>query len=98
MLKTIASLQGVNILSKQVQKKVQGGLLDAGGGGGCGVIFQSPNGGTRYVIYVTDENGNGATKDDAIAWASNSQGISPQGGIENTGHWCCASCSNFPTP
>jgi hypothetical protein len=91
MLKTINSLQGVNILSKQAQKKVQGGV-------GCGVIFQSPNGGQSYVVYISDENGNGRTKDDAISWASNGQGIASLGnGLENTGHWCCNSCSNFPT-
>lgn len=34
MLKTIASLQGVSILSRDAQKRINGGLAESGSGGG----------------------------------------------------------------
>ncbi len=92
MLKTIESLQGVNILSKQSQKRLQGGVA-AAGSGSCG--FQTTNG---TWIMANDSNGSGGTKDDALSgagstgpnylWTSN--GFVNQG--SSNGHWCCASC------
>ena len=75
MLKTIASLQGVNILSKAAQKKVGGGRLQA-----CGVIVTYPGSTTKYVLFTPDENGNGATKDEAMYTAANSNTISNNNG------------------
>jgi hypothetical protein len=91
MLKTIVGLQGVKTLSKEAQKRFKGGATT------CGVLFQAFGGGPVYVIYVTDENGNGKTRDEAIAWAGGSTGIAPAGSLENTGRWCCDSCAGFPT-
>jgi hypothetical protein len=53
MLKTIAGLQGVTVLSKEAQKKVTGKK------GGCGVYLEGMGG----WVPVNDTNNDGATLD-----------------------------------
>jgi hypothetical protein len=55
MLKSIAGLQGVTILSKDAQKKVNGK-------GGCGIYLP----GTGGWVPVTDTNGDGKTLDQVM--------------------------------
>ncbi len=63
MLKTIEGLQGVTILSKDAQKKVNGGTVT------CGFKeWDEWNGGYIWV-QAPDLNGNGLTKDDAKKFA-----------------------------
>ncbi len=90
MLKTIKGLQGVNILSKEAQKKVSGGNAPAGG---CGIVyFDKVGGAVRNFVWADDNNSNGATKDDAIA-ASTANNNDPNS-LYSSG-WCCASCNNY---
>jgi hypothetical protein len=53
MLKTIASLQGVSILSRDAQKKISGGVAAAGGT--CRMTYTAPNGQTS--TYTTTFSG-----------------------------------------
>ena len=85
MLKTIASLEGVNILNKEAQKKVQGGVAT-----NCGVVLFNSAGNASSFWWSSDANANGATKDDAIG-EMNSYNANNSGGYY-TAHWCCASC------
>jgi hypothetical protein len=82
MLKTISGLQGVTILSKQAQKKIQGS-------GPCGVKID----GVWY--QATDANGSGGTKDETMA-VFNGDAVPVDGNgnpISGTvTNWCCASC------
>ncbi len=86
MLKTIAGLQGVTILSKDAQKKVNGGTITCG--------FKTTDG-TWHRAY--DGDGNGATRDNAlyVAGTSEMRVWNDDGSFAGnpTGNWCCASCS-----
>lgn len=88
MLKTIAGLQGVTILSKDAQKKLFGGLAP----GTCGNVITQTNG-TRCV-------NRGISKKTAIensAAFNDGHGEYTGGGYGSVTdvNWCCASCSNF---
>lgn len=78
MLRTISGLQGVNILSKDAQKQIKGR-------GPCGVKVNGE------WCYVTDTNGSGGTRDEAVGYlgASGSCGGGDVGTVTN---WCCDSC------
>jgi hypothetical protein len=89
-------------MTKLEMKRVLGGdaILGTGGGGiTCG--FQTSTG---IWVMASDVNGDGKTKDNAIAsatgtgvvtlWdpsANNGTGAMVNSGTPN-GHWCCASC------
>jgi hypothetical protein len=89
MLKTIAGLQGVNILSKDAQKKVSGGVAATN----CGVVLFNSAGNASSFWWSSDANGNGRTKDDAIGEMNAYNAANPGGYY--TAHWCCASCGNY---
>jgi hypothetical protein len=88
MLKTIAGLQGVTILSKDAQKKLFGGLAP----GTCGNVLTQTDG-SRCVS-------GGISRSTAI---QNSADYNNGGGEYGSGgfgsvtdvNWCCASCGNF---
>lgn len=84
MLKTIAGLQGVAILSKEAQKKVHGGSTQ-----GCGIVLYNSAGNAVSGWYVGDDNGNGRTKDDAIAQRNR---INAKGGYYHA-TYCCDGCA-----
>ena len=44
MVKTIASLQGVSILGRDAQKKINGGVAAGGSGGTCKITYIAPSG------------------------------------------------------
>jgi hypothetical protein len=76
MLKTISSLQGVSILSRDAQKKISGGLAEAEAGAGGGYYcFAQVNG--QVNLYYSASSLSQA--------ANQAQGAA-------TGHWCCNSC------
>lgn len=78
MLKSLETLQGVKVLSRDAQKSINGG-------GNCGVKVN----GTWCM--VSDFNGNGATIDDAQGMLGTSQACS-DGTSGTVTNWCCDSC------
>jgi hypothetical protein len=78
MLRTLSALQGVNVLTKEAQKKIKGR-------GPCGVKVN----GTWCT--VDDYNGSGGTRDDAQAMVGTSQSCS-DGSSGTVTNWCCDSC------
>lgn len=79
MLRTLSALEGVNVLSKEDQRKIKGR-------GPCGIKV----GGEWY--YATDGNGSGGTKDEAqgaLGQTAYYEDGSPAGTVTN---WCCDSC------
>jgi hypothetical protein len=79
MLRTLSALEGVNVLTKEDQKKIKGR-------GPCGVKID----GQWYE--VGDGDGDGATKDDAQALLG--AGVIFEDGSSGTvTNWCCDSCS-----
>ncbi len=87
MLKTIAGLQGVTVLSKEAQKKIGGGKTE------CGIVNRFGDG-SRCVELV-------GSKADAIAGMNQlHQDIQSGNGEGNwysadSAGWCCASCSGI---
>ena len=86
MLKTIAGLQGVTILSKESQKKVKGGT-------GCGVVLFNSAGNAVDFSWSIDTDHDGRTKDQAIEEMNAYNNANP-GGYYHA-RYCCASCSNY---
>ena len=88
MLKTIAGLQGLTILSKDAQRKLFGGLAP----GSCGNVLTQTDG-TRCV-------NSGFSRSTVI---QNSADFNLGGGAYGSGgyvsitdvNWCCASCGKF---
>lgn len=94
MLKTIKSLQGVNILSKEAQKKVQGGVI-AQGGSTCAVFIPTGHGaglhwGDGGMNYSSATISPGGTTVYGVS-SSNASGSANSAGAG--AHWCCAHCS-----
>lgn len=78
MLKSLENLQGVKVLNRDAQKAINGG-------GSCGVKV----GGTWCM--VGDYDGDGATKDDALA-VLGGYGECSDGSSGTITNWCCDSC------
>jgi hypothetical protein len=78
MLRTLSALQGVNVLSKEAQKKIKGR-------GPCGVMVDGT------WCQVGDYDHDGATKDNAIEMLGTNQTCS-DGSSGTATNWCCDSC------
>ncbi len=95
MLKTIKGLQGVNILSKDAQKKVFGGNAPATcavylpPGTGTGTASNPTQwGGTGGIGYSSATSVNGTLTFYGVS-AADAQAQAVGAGA----HWCCSSCS-----
>lgn len=77
MKKSILNLEGVQVLSRNEQKNVNGGLADASGT--CAALVTAPNG-NQVLSYDIDK----ATVNGIISGATSS-GYRVQ--------WCCSSCA-----
>ena len=94
MTKSILNLEGVQVLSRNEQKNVNGGKLPGGSGGGtCAAYWpdstqQTLNSATYYADNISVNNNtwvfSGMSSADAQAVASAKPG----------GRWCCSSCSS----
>jgi hypothetical protein len=81
MKSTLSNLQGVNVLGRAQQKQIKGS-------GPCGV---KDSNGTWHQI--TDGNGNGATRDDALQAFNDGTATGTQSGNSyDIIGWCCDSC------
>ncbi len=78
MKKSILNLEGVQVLSRNAQKNVNGGLALDSGSGGCCVTVIGNVGSARHCGY---------TKSEAIDEATT---VASWGGVR--AYWCCASC------
>ncbi len=83
MLKTIAGLQGVTVLSKEAQKKIGGGVAS------CGNVATSADG-SRCVILGRSK----AEAKEQSAMFNLGYSSGEYSGYEDL-NWCCASCGNF---
>jgi hypothetical protein len=77
MLKNILNLEGVELLSKTQQKRINGGLLAEGGGSCCVTV----------VGNVATDRQCGMSKSEAKSEAAT---VASWGGVR--AYWCCASC------
>jgi hypothetical protein len=70
-------MEGVEVINKRKGLNLWGGLMASGG---CGVYDST----TKQWYTVSDDNGDGATKDDALGWYNDPH--------ETFTKWCCDSC------